>query len=75
MSTMSLYEMYKNDEQDARQFAEHGLHKEAAMYWKSAASLRILHTKTSHSATFDKGHFEAWEYCKEREAYHSALAQ
>ena len=66
---------YHNDEQDAREFASQGLHKEAAMLFNCAAQQRIKQAKLNYSAGLDPGHFQAWEYCKNQAAKHEWLAQ
>jgi len=66
---------YHSDEQDAREFASHGLHKEAAMLFNCAAEQRITQAKLNYGRGLDIGHFQAWEYCKNQAAKHQVLAR
>ena len=73
-SSRDLQISYHNDEEDAREFAQHGLHKEAAMLFRCAADQRIMQAKLNYSSQLDPGHFKAWEYCKTAAEYQSRLA-
>lgn len=74
-TAQDLQESYHNDEQDAKEFASHGLHKEAAMLFNCAAQQRIKQAKLNYSSGLDPGHFQAWEYCKNQAAKHEWLAE
>jgi hypothetical protein len=74
-TAQDLHESYHNDEQDAKEFASQGLHKEAAMLFNCAAQQRIQQAKLNYSAGLDNGHFQAWEYCKKQAAKHEWLAE
>ena len=65
---------YHNDEQDAKEFANQGLHKEAAMLFNCAAQQRIKQAKLNYGSGLDPRHFQAWKYCKVRSAKHEQLA-
>ena len=70
-----LHKSYHNDEQDAQEFANHGLYKEAAMLFNCAAQQRIKQAKLNYSSGLDPGHFQAWEYCKNQAAKYEWLAE
>lgn len=73
-TSSELQQSYHNDEQDAKEFALHGLHKEAAMLFNCAAQQRIKQAKLNYFSILDSRHFEAWEYCKIQAEKHKRLA-
>ena len=74
-SPSELAESYHRDVEDAKEFALHGLHKEAAMLYDCAATQRIKQAKLNYGAGLDPGHFKAWENCKAKSAKHEWLAK
>ena len=70
-----IQKSYHDDEEDAKEFASHGLHKEAAMLFNCAAQQRIYLAKLHYSAGLDPQHFQTWEYCKQQAAKHEWLAE
>jgi len=73
-TSRDLQQSYHNDEQDGKEFANQGLHKEAAMLFNCAAQQRIKQAKLNYGSGLDPGHFQAWEYCKAQSAKHEWLA-
>ena len=74
-TSRDLQASYHNDEQDAKEFADHGLYKEAAMLFNCAAQQRITQAKLNYGSGLDPGHFAAWEYCKNQAAKYEWLAE
>lgn len=70
-----LLESYHCDEQDAKEFASQGLHKEASMLFDCAAQQRIKHAKLNHKSGLDQRHYKAWVYCKKRSEKHKWLSK
>lgn len=74
-TSYDIQESYHNDEEDAKEFARHGMYSIAAMLFNCAAQQRIKQAKLNYSSGFDQQHFQAWVYCKKQAEKYEWLAE